>query len=759
MILITAAIGGTLAIVVLYGILTAVISLLINASMSISEAIMSESLTCFSEGENILLRFAQYLPFNGESMTVSLSSVIDAFSYGLMLLILVISIIRYIQSPLTGDKADPPWTVVARMAVAVFLKSLIFGTGLSFTGWAEDGLLGEIGKVMGTVLSSLTFSREKFQLIDASMLDIHQQYYIAAVILSASLITAVILAGVSYIERVLTFALSVLIGPIAVTLYAFRDTAHIAKEWILSIFVQFGAIFVQLLMWGAFYNQMATLSKDWTEAFTLGNNADTVFKLAVAVGILSLVKNSEKIFCIFGIHTMPSTESAQMVAGGIGSVWRNAMLATQTIPAIQKGAASVAKGSVPAMGGKQRTPNGITNISDFKGDMGVSSVKNAPSKVARGLMGDFGIGSMGSAKNQSKAAKAVGNAIKGAKNGERIQSLTVGGKEISGVEALNTAISGNPSDLFCADKTGTAAIKKAGAILPDHSKISGAVCDYYNPDNGKSGKMFVPTEKMDQTIPSGTRLDMGGGNIGIIGQGYSITGSGNRGYEVSETAHARFAGANNSYDNFHLGGKAVTTGDDGVSRTGDIGIAVNRSGVNVNTFTPDIQTSAPLVPGQIVTGKQDGREYIVGENYQNGTYGIFDREQALGGKTGTYFEDAEYKGHGNIVKDGETIDVSLMSVLDGGVEHPYAVVSSEYGLSEKETVTNEFTGEKFTVEGTEESFDGDRLAFRLSPNEETKEEKSKPVEESREEEETKSPKNVFSGTLVDLTKEEEWDEP
>ena len=142
-----------------------------------------------------------------------------------------------------------------------------------------------------------------------------------------TLIISVFGAALTYLERVLSLAVSVIIGPVAVAMYVNPDTADTAKQWALSILTQFLAVFISLAMWTAFLNQLsAAFAYDKP---LLSDSGGEIFAFAVAIAILSLVKNSEKILNTFGLRTMTLGDSARMVMGGISTIAGAAMMASR----------------------------------------------------------------------------------------------------------------------------------------------------------------------------------------------------------------------------------------------------------------------------------------------------------------------------------------------------------------------------------------------------------------------------------------------
>jgi len=619
---------GTVIVLALYALLDTFISLLFNGAMWIARSIMDSSITLFSENQNIISTFANLLPFSGgtEETTIHIGSIIDGISYGIITLVIVVGIIRSIAAPITGEEVDNPVNVCARAVIAIVAKHAIFGFGENFLGWTFNGLLGVFGRWFGLILSTLgAFNYEKFTDINAWTLN--AAAYIGALILMATLLGSVLGAAISYIERILSFALTILVGPVAISLYAYKDTAHIARQWVMSIFTQFGAILLNLLLWSAFINQINSIEGLWTTSEGVGT---LVFKLAIAIALLSLVKNCEKIFNSFGLSTLSNQDSARAITGGIAAIGSGALMAVRSAPMAKAAVERGMHGKNPAQGGmggisrgasfaggRNYTPFTGNTLYDKKGNLNSKGEGIASSNAARGIIARsagnysspvFGSDSTRAAQNRQFAAQsALSNAISDAAlmarqdgkvgangqiqsaagmriGGSQIADSVAGNKDIakgiksdapsySGIQLANMAISGQGNGLSGGFRFTPSTKTPMGSAVSDASLNSSSYGAFNGAYKDAGGK------EISSGLTIGTAIAPSGANVsGVIGQGM-YTGpdglqkdlgacfmpitGGGEGNLLGIGQEVCVGYDNNGYEQNMFVGDAISIGDDG----------------------------------------------------------------------------------------------------------------------------------------------------------------------------------------------------
>lgn len=324
---------GTMIITtVIYAVLQAILEGLLKCVVAVSNAVLDESITVFNSGllgVNIFDRFVALIPFTDPTI---INSTIKAIAYSIIVLFVLFAAIKSVFAPaLADDKAPNPVQAIIRGVVAVFLIIIIFGTSNeTLFGY---NLLTQVGRLFGAILGNIP-KTGSFN-YTYTITDLNPAFYITNIILVVTLVVSVFGAAITYVERVISLAVTVIIGPVAVAMYASSDTADTAKQWAMSILTQFLAIFLSLILWQAFMNQLSI-------AFNtplISSEGSSVFNFAVAIAILSIVKNSEKILNTFGLRTMTLGDSARSVMAGLSTIAGATMMAMRFSNSYRKGKA------------------------------------------------------------------------------------------------------------------------------------------------------------------------------------------------------------------------------------------------------------------------------------------------------------------------------------------------------------------------------------------------------------------------------------
>ena len=578
----------------IYALLDTLIDLFLKGSVWIAGQIMNDSVTLFSSDQNVLNSFYELLPLglsnaDGKESFLDLAGIIDGISVAFLVLIIMSSIVKSLAAPITGEETENPVQVGIRAVIAIFLKTIIFGSSL----FAFDGLLGYIGKVFTIAMSyvgdKIADVSPDGYVFGELTLTLNPAAYIGLLILTASLVSAVLGAAITYIERILTFVASLLIGPIAVMLFASKSSSDVTKSWIQSIFAQLGAILLSLVMWVLFLAQLNSAFKgDGAWSFELFEGKDEgarIFKLAVAIAILSLVRNSEKIFNNIGIRTMPNAESARALLGGIS------MAGTGVIAGLRYGfpfGQRVADkfihgGNNPAKGGSAfgaGDPTPSKKLYNSKGEMALGNmttkgghtiqtvgnyVRGAAARASQSgfnapLFGKDSVHSM--QKRQSEAMSHMTEAVKKGAAGSAItgiNNMKYGSdtKNFSAAQTANMALSGradgtgkfafvSSTQNATVNKDGSApagsasglssSVRIAETAATDGSAVKGFAGSAVFSSNGVDsvkGDYFVPTENGMAELARGQSIDIGTGvEMQLTGSKVAIDDFGGYAYEI-----------------------------------------------------------------------------------------------------------------------------------------------------------------------------------------------------------------------------------
>ena len=141
------------------------------------------------------------------------------------------------------------------------------------------------------------------------------------VVLYFVLIKEMILAIFVHLERLFSFAIYLLFGPIAIAFYPNDDQEGLLHNWLVGILSQMTVILFSLFAFRLFFLQMSEMNSIYlsadevnaTPSFAIG--IGSLARFAVLVILLDFVKNSEQMVNMLGLRTIPSGDTARAVAG------------------------------------------------------------------------------------------------------------------------------------------------------------------------------------------------------------------------------------------------------------------------------------------------------------------------------------------------------------------------------------------------------------------------------------------------------------
>ena len=283
---------------------------LFQAIIAIAGKILDDSITVFTSDQNIFETFINFIPF---AENVHLPSIIRSISYGLVILMLVINLLKSVASPMTGDSTISPAQACVRAALSITLIIAFFGVGFGTTDtFTFDGIISLIGRWFGSILSAIGMEDFNSGLANMKLVNPFSDAYeyIGAILLFLAMLTSVLGAALQYVERIISYALYVVLGPIAIAMYTNKETAQTFKDWMVGLFSQFIAILLSLAMWICFIHSLNT-------------SDGSVFSYAISIAILGLMRNSEKILNAMGLRatTMSLGDSARSIGGALNTVF------------------------------------------------------------------------------------------------------------------------------------------------------------------------------------------------------------------------------------------------------------------------------------------------------------------------------------------------------------------------------------------------------------------------------------------------------
>lgn len=313
--LITAGITVAItAIITLFS--STIISWALGLAFDISSSIMSTGTFSFKLDD--IFKMLPELPIDYKSIFL-------AIGYSVLGILVLFSILKAMASPITGTQTKNPINYLIKGVVTMFVMMLIFGVGNykglinwageqmnTFMSWATTGFLGSNGKL--AITSESIVSQVKAATGDlSSILNFTgdgKVSGIACIVFAIAICSGCIQAAITYVERYLSLALYLALGPICIGFSASDETKGTTLEWVKGVFSQFLTILVSVLCWRMFFVQVV---KTWS-----------YFNLAICLAILALIKHSEKLVNMMGFRTMVSGEAARSFGGAFKSAQRMA---------------------------------------------------------------------------------------------------------------------------------------------------------------------------------------------------------------------------------------------------------------------------------------------------------------------------------------------------------------------------------------------------------------------------------------------------
>ena len=512
---------------IFYALLEQFLKQIEGAIAFIAGSILDESITVFSANQNIFETFIDMIPF---SANINLAAIIKGLAYGLVILLMIVSIVKSFASPITGDDAVNPAQAAIKAAVAIILIMAIFGTSFGFASSHRvyySGLLQPIGSWFGTILSKVGDIPERITNGISFDWGRDPRDYFGAILLELALLTSLLGAALQYVERIIGFAIYMILGPIAIAMYASSETEQTAKDWIIGVVSQFLAIFVSLVAWSAFI----TAAND--------THHDSLLNYAVLLALLGVMRNSEKILNAFGLKTMRLGDSARSLVAGWG------MLTT----AVMMGSRFISSNSKKVAGGSFSSAYNSGVVSPFtkdgqlatQGQMNMARMQQTFSNPisSNQNMLSHPVSSIKNASSQNRAMSAVQNAMA---NGQYVDAKT-----------LNNALGLSNKSTIQAVGTGKDSIMNYATVKSESGQeIKGFIGTASITKNGETElakNVFFPSVSPGESLANGAISSSfaGSENLYIKGGGPIFADGGIYAYRtIDSSSQASFSDMKNS---------------------------------------------------------------------------------------------------------------------------------------------------------------------------------------------------------------------
>ena len=347
------------------------------AATTWSQTLMKEvTTTVFSS--NMVNNVINLLPYTYVKI---IPNIVYAIAWGIIGISLITTIIKSMTSNLTGEKSLNPIQIVGRVIVSALLFLLFFGK-LGFIDVTilnkvslhnYSSLLGFIGNIFSQIMQPIIDmnNSNSFTLSEIHLTaSLNVGYMFVYAVLSIGIFYNVFTATIAYLERLITFALYILLGPICCAMYVNPDTEHITKRWIKGIFTSLLVIFISTIMWGIFLSQMINLIE-----FNPQNIVKDIINIVLAMVFLDFVSDSEKLLNQMGFSTIINSDAARMFMQGIATAIGTYGKTSNNVKKLTDSAIKFAAkpDSLP-----RKAINAISNTLDSRGKSGIVQDSKAP---------------------------------------------------------------------------------------------------------------------------------------------------------------------------------------------------------------------------------------------------------------------------------------------------------------------------------------------------------------------------------------------
>ena len=327
------------------GVISFFISILASASNYVMMIMIDGSLLRFSDTGNLLeileTVFGKNSGLNWVNDTFgmnnfNLAGFIMEASIALITIIVVLDVISSLFNSIQGQPAENPVKIIVRGVITVALEFVIFGNPFNNIGWFNSkGLLYYFGEFANNLLVPVSQNLSKIDVALSAInipltFDVAQS--VALIALSFSLFKGAMEAGIVYVERWLTFALTILFGPLAVAFNASEKTSKSFGDWFMSLVSHLLTIMVTIIVFRMYSASLLQLSgvataTGITDPFGIFKNL--VFNFALSLALLTLFKHSEQILNSVGIRTIATSKTASAYRAGMTSFGRLVSMATR----------------------------------------------------------------------------------------------------------------------------------------------------------------------------------------------------------------------------------------------------------------------------------------------------------------------------------------------------------------------------------------------------------------------------------------------
>lgn len=267
---------------------------------------------------------------------------------------------------------------------SIIVRSLFYAALLAVCYPLLDRLLS----IFTNMISSIT--NAVFSMMDAGsqlegnhhMLNNQDEaaYFVMFCILAFGLASTTISAMITYIERYISTAVYTYLAPLCFAMAVNDETKDSFKKWVTGFIGQLAGLVLSMLFIGmAYYSLSSVTGSASAIPGPLGQQTSfgaQVMAIVVATVFMSMAKNAEKFFNMFGFSTMSYGDAARSFAQGLG----NAMRVGRVMSNIGKTAASMGQTFVNERKEADKKPFTIDKNGEIKAELGSSKERRNEAK-------------------------------------------------------------------------------------------------------------------------------------------------------------------------------------------------------------------------------------------------------------------------------------------------------------------------------------------------------------------------------------------
>lgn len=259
--------------------------------------------------------------------TLALNTTLSAITIIVLAINIVFSGLKIMSAPATGKESESPHAFFVKVIISAilifsykyitnfvvdflnaFTHNSLFSTEINFSD--IKGLFGD------EILSNDVFTMENISIDIIGELITYAVLYIM-------LFKDLLFSAVIYVERYLSFAVYLLLGPICFAMYPNESTKNVTQEWIKGIFSQLMVMVLSMFLFRLFFLQLYLMTHN-SNAGAIG--ATDIARGIVLIVLLNILKDSEQLVNMLGLRTIPSGDTAKSFVGGFVGMYGTAKM-------------------------------------------------------------------------------------------------------------------------------------------------------------------------------------------------------------------------------------------------------------------------------------------------------------------------------------------------------------------------------------------------------------------------------------------------